>query len=81
MGKLPVGVATIAKKYGKPCVAFSGAVSEDAGELNSYGIDAFFPILRSVCTLEDAMKKENAAKNLRDTAEQAFRLMKISRGE
>ena len=81
MGKLPVGVATVAKKYNKPCLAFSGAVSEDAGALNSYGIDAFFPILRAVCTLEDAMNKENAIKNLRNTAEQAFRLIKISRGE
>ena len=81
MGKLPVGVAGIAKKYGKACVAFSGAVSEDAGELNSYGIDAFFPILRSVCTLEDAMKKENAAQNLCKTAEQAFRLIKTMKGD
>ncbi len=38
--------------------------------------DAFFPILRSVGTLEDAMDTENAAKNLSDTAEQVFRLIR-----
>ncbi|MBQ2263996.1 MAG: glycerate kinase, partial [Oscillospiraceae bacterium] len=76
MGKAPVGVAKIVKKHGKPVIAFSGAV-RDGGELcNAAGIDAFFPILRSVGTLEDAMDTENAAKNLSDTAEQVFRLIR-----
>ena len=50
MGKAPVGVAKLAKKYG--------------------------PILRGVVTLEEAMKSENAKRNLADTAEQVIRLMK-----
>lgn len=74
MGKAPIGVARLAKKYGKPVIAFSGCVSEDAGTCNDHGIDAFFPILRSVCTLEEAMDKGNAYCNLRSTAEQVFRL-------
>ena len=74
MGKAPIGVARLAKKYGKPVIAFSGCVSEDAGMCNDHGIDAFFPILRSVCTLEEAMDKGNAYCNLRSTAEQVFRL-------
>jgi len=74
MGKAPVGVARCAKRYGKPVIAFSGAVTRDAGAVNAHGIDAFFPILRTPCTLADAMDVENAYRNLRDTAEQVFRL-------
>ena len=75
MGKAPVGVARLAKKYGKPVVAFAGCVTDDAGEVNKEGIDAFFPILRAPTTLEAAMDIENAKVNLASTAEQAMRLI------
>ena len=77
MGKAPVGVATLAKKYNKPVIAFAGGVTEDAVKCNDYGIDAFFPIVRTPCTLAEAMDKENAYKNLTNTAEQVFRMIKI----
>lgn len=77
MGKAPIGVAVIAKKYGKPVLAFSGCVTEEAGVCNQYGIDAFFPVLRTVTTLEEAMKEEQAKRNLSATVEQVFRLIKI----
>jgi len=76
MGKAPVGVAKTAKKYGKPVIAFSGAVTKDAGLCNEHGIDAFFPIVRTPCSLQDAMDSDNAYANLKNTAEQAFRLIK-----
>ena len=76
MGKAPVGVARAAKKYGKPVIAFSGCVTEDATLTNAHGIDAFFPILKAPTTLAEAMKPESAKKNLSDTAEQAFRLIR-----
>ena len=75
MGKAPVGVANIAKKYNKKVIAFSGSVTEDAGVCNEHGIDAFFPILRRIVTLEEAMQTDIAKKNLTDTAEQVFRLL------
>ena len=75
MGKAPVGVASIAKKYNKKVIAFSGSVTEDAGVCNEHGIDAFFPILRRIVTLEEAMQTDTAKKNLTDTAEQVFRLL------
>ena len=75
MGKAPVGVANIAKKYAKKVIAFSGSVTEDAGVCNEHGIDAFFPILRRIVTLEEAMQTDIAKKNLTDTAEQVFRLL------
>ncbi|MBQ4137045.1 MAG: glycerate kinase, partial [Clostridia bacterium] len=68
MGKAPVGVAKLAKKYGKTVIAFSGAVTDDAVVCNEHGIDAFFPILKKPCSLEEAMNVENAYKNLKNTA-------------
>ena len=79
MGKAPVGVAGVAKKFDIPVLAFAGSVTKDATECNKNGIDAFFPILRGISTLEEAMKPENAKQNLTDTAEQAFRLFNICR--
>lgn len=76
MGKAPVGVASLAEKCGKPCIAFAGSVTRDAVACNERGITAFFPIRRSVTTLEEAMDKENARQDLADTAEQVFRLIK-----
>lgn len=75
MGKAPIGVAGLAKKYGKRVIAFSGCVTEDAEVINDHGIDAFFPILRGVVTLEEALDPENAYKNLTATAYQVFRLI------
>ena len=77
MGKAPVGVAAIAKKYGKKVIAFSGCVTEDAIACNEHGIDAFFPILRGVVSLSEAMDTKNATKNMTATVEQAFRLIRL----
>jgi len=76
-GKAPIGVAKIAKKYDKKVLAFSGAVTDDAVACNEHGIDAFFPILRKVVTLQEAMEPENAKKNMIATVEQVFRLVKL----
>ena len=77
MGKAPIGVAKLAKKYNKPVIAFSGCVTEDAIVCNEHGIDAFFPIVRKPCTLDEAMNVNNAFKNLKDSAYQVLRLIKI----
>lgn len=76
MGKAPIGVAKLAKKYGKKVIAFSGCVTDDAEIINEHGIDAYFPIMRSVVTIEEALKKENAVKNLEATAYQVMRLLR-----
>lgn len=73
MGKAPIGVAKIAKQFDKPVLAFSGCVTKDATACNRKGIDAFFPVLRNVVSLEDAMNPANARQNMADTAEQVFR--------
>lgn len=77
MGKAPIGIAKLAKKYGKTVIAFSGAAEEDAYLCNSHGIDAFFPILQNAMTQEQAMNCAVARRNLIATAEQVYRLWKI----
>ena len=78
MGKAPIGVAQLAKKHAKPVIAFSGCVTPDARLCNEHGIDAFFPILRQVTTMSQAMEPANARQNMIDTVEQVFRLLKTS---
>lgn len=75
MGKAPVGVAKLAGKYKIPVLAFAGSVTKDARKCNEEGIHAFFPILRGITTLEDAMDAENARRNLMETVDQVFRLI------
>lgn len=76
MGKAPIGVAKLAKKHGKRVVAFAGCVTEDAEECNNHGIDAFFPIIRGITTLDEALDRNNAYNNLKATAYQVFRILK-----
>ena len=75
-GKAPIGVAKTARQYGKTVLAFSGCVTPDASACNAAGIDAFFPILRTVTSLEEAMDPRQAMKNMEDTVEQVFRVIK-----
>ena len=79
MGKAPIGVARLAKKYGKRVLAFSGILGDGVEAVNAAGIDAYFPILRRLVTLEEALDVKNAAENLAATVEQAFRILKGNR--
>ena len=75
MGKVPAGVAACAKKYGKKVIAFCGIAGEGAEELYPLGVDAIFPILRRITTLEEAMRPETARENLAFTACQVFEII------
>ena len=77
MGKAPIGVAKLAKKYSKVVIAFAGSVTREATICNDNGIDAYFPILRCITTLEEAMDSEVARQNMIETAEQVFRIYGI----
>lgn len=78
MGKAPVGIARLAKKYNIPVFAFAGATMQDARVCNQAGIDALFPIVRTPCTLENAMDSIIASENMKDTVEQVMRVFKVS---
>lgn len=75
MGKAPVGVAKLAKAHGAKVLAFSGSVTKEAVACNQAGIDAFFPILRRIVTLEEAMDPSTARSNMTASVEQVFRLL------
>lgn len=79
MGKAPVGVAAMAKKYGIPVLAFAGCVSRDGAVCNAHGIDGIFPIVRGACTLAEAMDNRTARENMADTVEQVMRLWLTAR--
>lgn len=74
-GKTPIGVANLAKKYNKTVIAFSGIATNDANIVNDEGIDAFFPIIGEVMSIDEAMNKQVARNNLSRCVEQVFRLI------
>jgi len=65
-GKVPIGVARVAKRYNKPVIAIGGSLTKDVDVVYEHGLDAVFSVLYSVCTLDEAL--ENAADNLRKSA-------------
>lgn len=75
MGKAPVGIAKIAHKYGAKVIALAGAIGQEADKCNEKGVHAFFPVVRSITTLDEAMEKENAKYNVQKTTEQIMRLI------
>ena len=77
MGKAPIGIAKLAKKYNKKVIAFAGCTTEDALGCNEKGIDAYFSIVNGAMSLEEAMNKENAKKNMELTVYEVFRLIDI----
>jgi len=56
-------------------IAFAGIVDNDAIEVNHHGIDAFFPILDKITSIEEAMGVKKAEENLRRCVNQVFRLI------
>jgi glycerate kinase len=54
-GKLPMRVGILSKKYSKPVICISGAVTKDAEVLKNYGITSLFSINRGPITLEESM--------------------------
>lgn len=78
LGKVPVGVASRAKKIRNvPVIAIAGAKGEGYETLYSFGIDAIFDTVPGVMLLEDVMRQAEA--NLEKTAENVFRLFQLGR--
>ena len=55
-GKVPVGVASVAKKYRKPVIGIAGSLARDVGVVHQYGIDAVFSVLTTITSLEEAFR-------------------------
>ena len=76
MGKAPAGVAQLAKTVNPSIktIAVCGCAAPDADVVNKAGIDAYFPILHQVMSLDEAMDKAVADRNLYQTLVQVMRL-------
>ncbi|MDA5492621.1 glycerate kinase [Yersinia intermedia] len=65
-GKVPIGVARVAKRYNKPVIGIAGSLTDDVDVVYEHGLDAVFSVIYSICTLEQAL--DNAAANVFMTA-------------
>lgn len=74
-GKTPVGVAKTAKQFGKPVIAIVGCLREDYPVVYQHGIDAVFPIIRQLGSLDEILK--SGRENLTSSAENVARLMAL----
>lgn len=75
-GKVPIGVARVAKRYNKPVVGIAGSLTADVGVVHEHGLDAVFSVLYHICSLEDAL--EHAAENVRMTARNIAATIKLA---
>lgn len=77
-GKVPVGVASIAKRFNKPVIGIAGSLTADVGVVHEHGIDAVFSVIYTVCSLEDALK--NASENVQMAARNIAAVLKAGQG-
>ncbi|KJV46999.1 glycerate kinase [Pantoea sp. BL1] len=74
-GKVPIGVAKVAKQFNKPVIGIAGSLTADVGVVHQHGLDAVFSVLFSIGSLEDALA--NAAQNVRLTARNVAATIKV----
>ncbi|MCL2893901.1 glycerate kinase [Brenneria tiliae] len=75
-GKVPIGVARVAKRHHKPVIGIAGSLTADVGIVHQHGLDAVFSVLYNVCSLDEAL--ENAAENVRMTARNIAATIKLA---
>lgn len=75
MGKAASGVLDAASKRDVPVIAIGGSV-EDVENLNKRGFTSLFSIVSHPQSLEEAMQKENAQRNIMQLTEQVMRTIK-----
>ena len=75
-GKTPIGVARVAKRYGKPVIGIAGSLSSDVDVVHEHGIDAVFSVLSRIGTIDDALT--DAAANVRAASRNIAALLKIA---
>ena len=84
MGKAPIEVAKVAKKYNKKVIFLAGNILDDEfSELNEDDkklIDASFSIQRKFISLNTAMDKKVSKENLENTIVQIFNILEFNNG-
>lgn len=76
-GKVPIGIASRAKKYGKPVYAIAGCTGKGAHLVYDYGIDAVISSITSPLTIDESIKQ--SSKLIEEASERLFRIIKSSR--
>ncbi|WP_393970024.1 glycerate kinase [Kluyvera intermedia] len=74
-GKVPVGVARVAKRYHIPVIGIAGSLTADVGVVHQHGIDAVFSVLYRICSLDDALA--HAGENVRMAARNIAAVMRL----
>lgn len=74
-GKVPVGVAQAAAKYGIPVIALTGTIGHTAGSVYDAGISSVMSIINAPMTLEQAIK--NCHMLAADASERLMRVIRI----
>jgi glycerate kinase len=75
-GKTPVGVARLAKKYQLPVLVIVGSIGKNYELVYKHGVDAVFPILPSVCSVEEALL--NGRQNIERTVSEIAKIWKMT---
>lgn len=73
-GKVPVGIAQRAKKYGKPVYAIAGFIGEGGQLVYDYGIDAVMSSMVAPLPLAEAIRR--SPQLIEEAAERLFRIIK-----
>lgn len=84
MGKAPIELARIAKKYNKKVIFLAGSIlNEQMNQLSNENkklVDSSFTVQREFLSLENAMKKDVTIKNIENTVIQIFNLLEFNNG-
>ncbi|MBO7298621.1 MAG: glycerate kinase [Kiritimatiellae bacterium] len=72
MGKIPVTIAKLARKYGKKVIAYAGLVEDKSAIEKANIFDGVFEIDRKGMSLDEAMITKNSVSNLTQTVEKTF---------
>jgi glycerate kinase len=74
-GKAPMGVSTIAKRYGKPVICISGAITPDAYRLYEHGMDVIVGATQAPMTLDEALARTQDS--VRQATSSVFRAISV----
>lgn len=74
LGKVPMGVAKLAKAHGKKVIGIAGRIDTDTRAINEH-LDAVFSIQTQCRSLEEAMRRDVTAQQIEVTVEQVVRLL------
>ena len=81
MGKAPIELARIARKYDKKVIFLAGSIIDkelcNLSDEDKKVVDVSFSIQRELLTLENAMDKTVAKSNIERTIEQIFRVLEF----